>query len=269
MIYVEWLRARHRFAVVGGGLAVLIATLIAIVYFGHYSVSPHGGGGVSIGTDAQSPLLRDHLRMILRDVGVPFGAFLVLGACVSLLFTTTLYTSLHAQRSSLDFAFTKPLSRMRLAATFFGVDLGAVAVFYVVAVVLILLPFVVLGLTNRIVADPDSPRVVALGLGICVLLYGLMQLATAWLRRGGATVVIGAMWFTFILVASISHAPITNVEWILRLLRPLDPIDYIGYLTYSSAGAHPTNLVLPILLAWGFGLVACVLAAVTWQRLEV
>ena len=271
MIYVEWLRARQRLAIVGGVLLALVLLAIATVYFGHIKSGAGHDFSISSGGYASGhpyPLMRDELHLLMRDTAIPAGAFLVLGAFVACFFTTTLYTSLHAQRSSLDLAFTKPLARIRLAATFFGIDFAAIVACYAVATILFLLPFAVFGLLDHVVPDAEALLDLILGLGICVLLYGLMQLATAWLRGGGAIAIIGALWVTFIVVASVGHVRITNIEAILRVLRPLDPIRYFGLLTYSS-GAHPQNLGPPTLLAWSLGLAACALAAFTWQRIEV
>ena len=272
MIYVEFLRARHRLAIVGGLLLAFVVMVIAIVYFGHVHAGPSGDFNIGFHGDASQdhdPLARDALHRMFRDTPLPLGAFFVVGAFVACLFTTTLYTSLHAQRSSLDLAFTKPLARFRLAAAFFAIDFAAIAACYAIAIGLFLLLSVLFGLADRVVPDDGATLVLCLGFGICVLLYGLVQLATAWLRSGGAIAIIGTLWVAFIVVASINHARITNVEAILRVLRPLDPIRYFGLLTYSSSGAHPPDLGPPTLLAWVLGLAACALAAFTWQRIEV
>ena len=272
MIYVEWLRARHRLAIALGVLLAVVLVVITVVYFGHLHAGPNGDFNIGFrdgASGARDPLARDRIHEILSDMALPLGAFFVVGAFVAALFTTTLYTSLHAQRSSLDLAFTKPLARMRLAATFFGIDFAAIVACYAAAVFLLLLPFAVFGLLGDVVPEADAVPALILGLGICVLLYGLMQLATAWLRGGGAIAIIGSLWVAFIVVASIDHARITNIEAILWVLRPLDPIRYFGLLSYSSAGVHPHDLFSATLLAWGFGLAACALAAFTWQRIEV
>ncbi len=273
MIYVEWLRARKRLAIFAAALALIVIVLVAIGYFGHVAhVSTNGdvSVGVTVGSgDGHAPLLRDMVHQALQKVAAPLGAFFVIAAFATTLFTTLLYTSLHAQRTSLDLAFTKPLSRLRLASTFFAIDFGAIVACYAIAVLLALLPMAAFGALDRIVGDPSDPLVIALGLGICVLLYGLMQLATAWLRGGGAIAIISAMWITFIAVVSFEHVHVTNIDAVLRVLRKLDPLYYFGLLTYSDSGAHPVHLGPSALLVWILGCVACALAAYAWQRVEL
>lgn len=274
MIYVEWLRARKRLALFTGVLALFVILAGAVGYFGHVTHVKSGGDvsvGVAVGSGdvagRHAERVRDMIHYAIQSSVIPLGAIFALGAFVAVLFTTLLYTSLHAQRGSLDLVFTKPTSRWRLASAFFAIDFLAIVACYAATALLALLWLAAFGGLNRFVFDAEAPLVLLLGLGTSVLLYGLMQLVTASLR-GAAAGIITAMWIVFIVVAS-THTHVTNVDAFVNVLRRVDPLYYFSLISYSSTEMHPEHLGGPTVLLWVLGCSACALAAFTWQRVEL
>ncbi len=278
MIYVEWLRARKRLMIFSIVLAVLAIFVILLGQFGHVvgrldaAGNPHGSVGWTVGwstqTGAQTMPGRTFLHNELQRATLPLDAFLAFATLIAFIFCIGVYTSLHAQKDSLHLAFTKPLSRTRLALGFFAVDLASIAAIYVVAAILALLPIAVFGGLNRVIAP--HPFVIV-GLGGILLLYGWMQASTAWLRRG-AGAVIAALWIAFGFVPSLTRTPFPQLNAPAGALWLLDPLRYLGV----NASGNPSTwspdagtFGPAIALAWGLGVVACAIAVVIWNRVEV
>src|SRR5208283_4336849 len=104
---------------------------------------------------------------------------------------------LNRERDSLDFTLTRPVSRERIALSYFAVDLAAiVAAFAFAFAVICLLPLAAAGLLGRITADPNAWWILALGLGMSFMWYGIVQAVTARLRGGGGWIA-GGSWAFF------------------------------------------------------------------------
>lgn len=282
MIYVEWLRARKRLAIFAIVLVVLVFGLgVLPIELGRFHSSPNGGFSLGWTSDMTSNDMpaRTFIHDALQRMTIPLDSFLMTAAVIAFVFTISLYTSLYAQRESLHVAFTKPLSRTRLALNFFAVDLGSIAAMYAFVVVLGLLAIAVFGGLNRIVA-PHPAAIVPLG-GI-LLLYGLMQASTAWLRRGAGGIA-AALWVAFFVVPSLMNTPIAQVNAVMRALWHLDPTRYLamdtnhGVYTSGSNVAYGNQMMWGLdgtygataLLAFSLGIAACAIAIISWNRVEV
>ncbi len=275
MIYVEWLRARKRLAIYAIVLVAAVVLAILSVQFGHFHESHNGrhhstywtlGWASSAASGDRSS--RDVLHDYLRSTTIGFDSLLMAGNIVAFLFCIGLCTSLQHQYESLHLAFTKPLSRTRLALTFFAVDFATIAAVFVLVVVLGLLFIAVFGGLDRIIAPHPG---VIVGLGAIVLLYGLMQAATSGLR-GGRRGIVTALWVSFVVVLAIRNTPFPQINAVANALSWLDPIRYLGTDTSHGIYLSPTGIGgygLEALAAWGFGIVACALAIFAWNRVEV
>jgi hypothetical protein len=285
VIYVEWLRARKRLAIFAGVLALLVLLGILLVEFGytHSDVAAHGRHQnfyLSIGSERSSGDVsaRVAVHEELQRSRLPLDPFLLAASGIAFIFTIGLYTSLHAQRESLHLAWTKPLSRARLALAFFTVDLASIAALYAFVVILALLAAAVFGGLNRIVA-PNAAAIVPLA-GV-LLLYGLMQMATAWLR-GACGGMVAALWIAFFVVPSLILTPIPQLNSIARGVLPLIPMQYFSM--HESNGVYtwgphvaadvqtwglPNTYGSMLLLGFSLGIAACALATVNWNRVEV
>lgn len=281
MIYVEWLRARKRLAIFA---LVLVALLLLFVLPLEFGTAHFGSHSFSVGWSSEkSPNdrpARVYVHDFLQGSTIPFDSFLMAASLVAFIFTISLYTSFYAQRESLHVAFTKPLSRTRLALEFFVVDLASIVAVYALVVVLGLIGIAIFGGLNRIIA-PSPGAVVPLA-GI-LLLYGWMQASTAGLRRGAGGVV-AALWVAFIVVPSLMNTGIAQLNAVMRGLWPLDPLRYVGTNSHhgvytwgsNSAAVQATPAMWvagsyewTVLLGFGLGIAACAIAVFNWNRVEV
>ncbi len=276
MIYVEWLRARKRLIIFAAVLAALDLLLILVIEsarcYANTDAAGHVHGCRTIGWwgsgVSRSIPMAAFLHDQLRSTTIPFDAFLAFATLIGFIFSIGVYTSLHAQAQSLHLAFTKPLSRTRLALEFFAVDLASIAAMYVFATVLGLIPFAVVGSLDRVV--PPSLGVIV-WLGGILLLYGWMQAATAWQHRGPGGMV-ATLWITFAFLPSLTQTPFSQVNAVAGALWLLDPLRYLGVNTSGSVttwGPIATAYGPAAVLAWGLGITACVIAVINWNRVEV
>ncbi|MBC5798641.1 MAG: hypothetical protein GIX03_16460 [Candidatus Eremiobacteraeota bacterium] len=276
MIYVEWLRARKRLAIFAAVLAALDLLVIVLLQSGHCYAKIDAAGvmhgcraiGWASGSDTSHSIpLAVFVHDQLRGTTTPLDAFLGFGTLIAFIFSIGVYTSLHAQAQSLHLAFTKPLSRTRLALKFFAVDLASIGAMYLIATVLALIPFAVVGSLGRIV--PPTPTVIV-ALGGILLLYGWMQASTAW-TQGGPGGIVAALWIAFVIVPSLTQTPLPQLNAAAGVLWLLDPLRYLG--VNNSRWAFTWTPALAtfgvVALAWGLGIAACAIAVINWNRVEV
>lgn len=125
MSYVEFLRVRRAFYI----YAAIVATIVLIIVVSIHAARFHGSGGsvhISIGTgtdvrgDTHAP------GGSRNDIGaIPLGLLLGLAGYFSAAFGTVLASSLNRENER-GFAFTKPVSRARLALSYMAVDVAAI-----------------------------------------------------------------------------------------------------------------------------------------------
>jgi hypothetical protein len=276
MVYVEWLRAKRRLTVFMLVAIGFTALLVLPALFGHTYVNTHGGTSVGImssgsGTPVGSG--SQGLQQLTAHVKIPFSALLGVAALLTYIFSTQLGSSLNAQHASLNLTFTKPASRVRMALSFFAVDLAAIVLCYGLCLIVVcILPFVVLGLLGRVYADPLIVPAVFISIGAPFMYYGILQTATAW-SRGGTGPIIGLSWPLFVLCAIPGTPPFgAIINALVELVRNLDPLIYLGavmmHVSPNLAAPLP-SLSGTIAVAWLIGLVGCALATLEWRRLEV
>jgi hypothetical protein len=274
MVYVEWLRVRRRLMWFAAIAIVLLAINLLPIVFGHVTSNGHGdfsvgvsNGGTQVGTGIEG---LQHLAARWR---APLSYLLGTASLLTLIFTSSLGASLNAQREMLNLAFTKPVSRERLALTFFGVDFAAIVACYAFSFFVICLgPFAVLGLVGHIDVDPYVLPVLLAGIGVPIMYYGILQCATAWIR-GGAGLALGLSWPVFLIAAIPGSPPFGSIfNAMLDVVRFFDPIVYLRNALYYVALPMDTTAAMfgPLLLTvWAIGLVGCACAIVEWRRLEV
>jgi len=287
MIYVEWLRARKRLAIFAIVLAALVVLGLLFVEFGyvHSDATVHGHNHyfyLSVGSE-KSPTdqsARIAVHDMLQRSTLPMDSLLMTASFVAFIFAISLYTSFYAQRDSLHVAFTKPVSRTRLALEFLAVDLASIAAIYAFVVVLVLIWIAVFGGLNRVVAPSPGPVVPLAGI---LLLYGWMQASTAWLRRGAGGIIAG-LWVAFFAVPSLMNTGIAQLDAAMRGLWPLDPLRYLGTNSHHGVYTWGSNAAAAqgapgmwmagsyestVLIGFSLGIAACAIAIVNWNRVEV
>ncbi len=271
MAYVEWLRVRHRLIAFTIVFAILAALIVSPVLFGHVYASGHNELRAGIGTPAPAPSARDALRQQLAHTQIPLGALFGVAAVLCLIFTTTLGTSLNAQHDALNLAFTRPLSRERLALVYFGIDAAAiVACFALASFIVGFLPLALLGILDRVYPDRFAPLMAAFGIATSLMFYGLLQGATAW-SRGSTALTVGLAWPVFALAAIPGTPPLGPlVNGLLTVIRFLDPLVYLrngGYLAFVATDWGGFAATFATVLAIAFA--GCALAVLEWRRLKV
>jgi hypothetical protein len=186
---------------------------------------------------------------------------------------------LNRERDGLDFTLTRPVSRERIALEYFAVDLaGIFAAFAFAFIVMCLVPLATAGLLGRITSTPQAWAILALGLGMSFMWYGIIQAATAAMRGGGGWVA-GGSWAFFgvlLLLPGVTYfGPVFHYGVVA--LNLVNPIAYFSSLTIHAkdAAASSSSLlaglgVLPrAAITWLIGLAACAIAIASWKRIEV
>lgn len=235
----------------------------------HTIRSTQGGGTINISTDEP----------------VSVRVLFLIAACVALVVGTILSGPLAKENGNhLEIAWTKPVSRERLAIGSFLVDVvGMIAamvmtfVFLIVTTALFQLP--------RLAIDSQTWPVLALVILMPVAWYALLTALSASLKRGlGA--VLGLTWLAALILPGLTLG-LSQVEnplfhfigLVLSYLTVLDPVVYL-HLSSSSSPADVTPaygymsgvLSSPPLARAGICLALAVfysaLSLVQWRRLE-
>ena len=261
MAYVEFLRVRHALIV----YAAIVLTLAA-AFVVSFDLTFAG----RTGSDA------------LRNVHVPLGLLLGIAGYASVAFATVLAASLNADRGG--FAFTKPVSRARWAASYMLVDVAAILAAYTVALAgAVLLPLMTIGLIAHVYVDPHAAGIGLLGFGIALMWYGLLQAATvAYPGSGGR--IVGLSWGAFFMLVTLPGATFLGPAFhaVVTALNVVNPVAYFSSLTSGANDSNSTRASYAVarsVFAWStearaattlaIGLAACALAAALARRVEV
>jgi hypothetical protein len=282
MAYVEFLRARRAFYI----FAIVVAALVGFALLSLFT--SHGGsrGGNSFrlgfgyaiifhkGADGR---ITETPVSDIPDVAIPLGVLFGIAAYCAAIFATILSTSLNRERDGLDFPLTRPVSRERIALSYFGVDLLAIAaVFTFTLIVLCLVPLATAGLLGRITVTPQSWWILVLGLGVSFMWYGLVQAVTARLRVGGGWIA-GGSWALFSVLLLLPGAtflgPIVHFAVVvLNFINPLAYFHSVGIGDDRDVTIHSLyglGLAARSGIVWAIGVVACTIALQSWKRIEV
>jgi hypothetical protein len=290
MSLIEALRNRRIliiFAIVFG--CIVIFNAIAIGWGVHHAVitqravdashpSPANESGATIhisvapGPDSKDD---DFAALAGKDFGIPVGLLFGIASFVALAFATIVGTSLNKENTLGGFAFTKPLSRERLALTYFAVDAVSIVAAFALAVVLGLVALVILGILGRLYVDRTALSIAALGLGVSVMWYGMLQALTAGMRfRAGMFIGIG--WGLFSILAAL-HGVVElgpTFHAVVATLNYLNPLAYYTSLSMSGSDVTTSSLLglsepLRLLIPYSIGIIGCAIAIAGWKRVEV
>jgi len=209
---------------------------------------------------------------------VPLSILLLVGFC-AIIFGTAVSTSLNRENDGVEMVWTKPIARDRLAMRYIALDLAAIAVAFVVALVLAVLVFASFGMLGAIRADEGWFSTALLIFGVAFMWYGILQALTSW-QTGRGAIVIGLSWATFAIVlpaflALTAHIP--GLHEIAVALNFLNPLSYLStnngtiHIGLSTGGSSliPHDTWLRVAITWAFGLLGSVAAIAGWKRLEV
>lgn len=280
MAYVEFLRARKAFYFYAGIIAAMIGFLLVSLF------ASHGGSGSDFRLQFGSAIVIQkgadgRLHQVALDkmagLNVPLGALFGLAAYCAAVFATVLSTSLNRERDGLDFPFTRPVSRERMALSYFAVDLAAILVAFAFAfIVMCLVPLATAGLLGRVTSTPQAWWILALGLGMSFMWYGIIQAITARMRGGGGWIA-GGSWALFGVLLVLPGAqwlgPI--VHGAVIALNYVNPLAYFNSIHENAAHEIMAGSTLGLGIAaraglvWIIGIAACAVAVTSWKRIEV
>jgi hypothetical protein len=287
MGYVEYLRARHAFTVFAIVLTACIAfTDFSILYGIHNAHVEHSSANrdttytisVAPGSKAHGKAADDEdsvpISLADKDFTVPIGMLFGVAAYLAMVLATILGTSLNKENSRGGFAFTKPISRERLALTFIGIDLAAIVAAFSFTVLLGLASLEVLGIFGKLALEPGAAAVAAVGLGAAVMWYGLLQAATS-MRVAGGGLFVGLSWVLFFIML-----PFYAITFLGPIFHGLIvAIDFFNPLAYFALVSHDdivTTISLLgfspgtcIAITWSLATAACIAAIYGWKRVEV
>ena len=285
MSYVELLRARNIFRIFGSVLTAIVVFAVASILFGtHFGTSVHhhvvtntnghafhinqeGSSALEVSGGSDDSLMR-----------VPLEYLFGIAAYAAIIFATILGPSLNKENDGYGYAFTKPVSRERLALEYFGVDLAAIVAVFAYTLGLLLLAIWCLGFffKGQVTFDAGAALgISASGLGAAFMWYGLLQALTSWNHaRGG--LVIGLSWVYVTVLAPIATALDFGPGFhaVALAMNYINPLAYYASITEKGHEAVVESLLgfstgADIALTWSIGIVACAVAAYGWKRLEV
>lgn len=215
------------------------------------------------------------------DMNAQVGIGEVFGiACIIALITATMLGGALAKEneSHLEIAWTKPVSRDRLALATLAVDIAAIVASQLVTVALILLVMLMF-VTPHLFANAMTPVFILLALMGPIAWYACLTAFSASLKRG-LGLVVGLGWLAAIVVPAVatgsansSVSVIQAIHAVFQAAAFIDPISYLSFhgslsnngLTFRTAiGSIELSAFALVLLT-----VAYVAAAVLqWRRVE-
>jgi hypothetical protein len=211
-------------------------------------------------------------------VGILFGV-----ASVFALITATMLGGVLAKENDghLELAWTKPVSRERLAVATIGTDIAAIVVSQLAAVVTLLI-MCAMFVPPRFYANSMTPLFVTLALLGPIAWYSCLTAFSASLKRG-LGLVCGLGWLAALFIPGLSQATARSqsdlgrsIHLVFQSLSYIDPIAYISFrgafTSSSSSGiAFQTaigSLGFSALMLAVLTIVYLTLAVLQWRRVE-
>lgn len=274
MAYVEFLRVRRALVIFAIAIASIELVNLLVHQFGSVVTTKTGAHvGIEIGSgEAGMTPVRD----IVAHLTIPLELVFGIAGYAAAFFATIFASSLNKENGYAHFAFTKPISRTRLALEHIGIDaIGILGAFFIVCAA-IFVSFAVDGYLAHIDVNVRAFEVAVLLLGVGFMWYGILQAVTASYRgKGGAFV--GWSWLVFGVLIGVRDQPFLGPIFgpIVRMLDFFNPFSYAPTISDDHRGAATVStltggpLEAQIALAWGIAIVACAIAVVAWKRVEV
>ena len=213
-----------------------------------------------------------------QNANIGIGILFAITAIIGLVTATCLAGALAKENDGhLELAWSKPVSRDRLAFASIGVDIAAVIASQIAALLIFLL-IIVMFVRPHFYANGLTPAVIGCALFGPIAWYACLTAFSASLSRG-LGMVIGLGWLAAIIIPGISgateYAARFGAVWatihaIFLGLAYIDPIAYMSFSTHNGlqfrtfAGSIQTSALALFLLAIGY----IVLAVAQWRRVE-
>jgi hypothetical protein len=247
MAYVEFLRARRSLTWIVG---ILVALTLLILYFGNTS---------GIHVDGQSP--------VFPGMPVPLGKLAVIAMFFGAIYASSAGTSLNQENLTRDLSWTKPIPRTVLALQIVLIDVAAIAIVYVLALFAVIA--VLLRMQMVPVFDPSFVPEAALGLGVSVMWYALIQVLTFGFAPG-ARAIAGILWPVAFVALGLAHVP-GPLGTIARTIDIFNPLSYASGMSQES-GRQSSIAAIPLearlICTWMFSVIFCAIAIAFWPKKE-
>ena len=247
MWYIEYVRARRALTVYG----IIVAAIVAIALLVRFNVNVSLQSG---------------------PVHTPINILTIACGFIIAILGTVLATSLSSHvNGHLEIAWTKPIPRDRLIAQTFAIDIGALAVAYVVTLVVAISINAVFG--SHLDYTTSQLGHVAAELLFPIALYAMVQGVTSAVgRRAG--MLAGLAWPVMLLAGGVIPAPVP--PFVHQAIVAINYFNPLALLSTNMHLGHNYNMLgletwSPIALGDAVLIVALgfVLALVQWRRLEV
>jgi hypothetical protein len=210
---------------------------------------------------------------------LPVGILFAIASVIALVTATMLGGVLAKENDGhLEIAWTKPVSRERLALASIATDIVTIVVSQLFAVAVILI-ICVMFVWPRFYANSQTPTVLMLALVGPIAWYLCLTAFSASLKRG-LGMVCGLGWLAALIIPSVSTATQNSssdlgrtIHVIFQSLSYIDPIAYLslhGNFSNSGIAFHTAigGLGLSALLLTLLALVYLALAVLQWRRVE-
>jgi hypothetical protein len=216
--------------------------------------------------------------------GVPedFNYYFLFATLVAMIVATILGAPFARENDGhLELALIKPIARINLALLTIGTDFAGIVAAFVMTVIFLIVGHTIFEAPNYTYGPTDTV-VIAIGLLGAFSWYGLLNAATASMKRAYGTV-LGIAWPIALGIGGIAHAELGDsplaalVHTIGSALAWLFPTSYLHFSLVSGVGgseahrralaasmAPQTDLVILAILALAYG----ALAVYQWQRVE-
>ncbi len=221
-----------------------------------------------------------HIRVV-RDMSANIGIGILFAiSCIIGLVTATMLGGVLAKENDghLELAWTKPVSRERLAIASIAVDMVTIVVSQLAMFALTLI-VVLMFVRPHLYANALTPWVIGLAVLAPLAWYACLTAFSASLKRG-LGLVCGLGWLAALMIPSVAGATATSSSDIGRtihsIFQPLAYIDPIAYISFhgsmESAGLQMHTVVGSIefstLMLLLLTVVYAALAVLQWRRVE-
>jgi len=237
-------------------------------------------GDSNISEDRKSGMTRIVVTQDMNGANIPVGILFAIASVIALITATMLGGVLAKENDGhLELAWTKPVSRERLALASIGTDIVTIVVSQVFACAVILI-ICAMFVWPKFYTNSMTPSVVALALLGPIAWYACLTAFSASLKRG-LGMVCGLGWLAALLIPSVAQASARSqsdigrsIHTVFQTLAYIDPIAYMSFrVAFSSTsgiafqtaiGTLDFSAAMLAILAIAY----VALAVLQWRRVE-
>jgi ABC-type transport system involved in multi-copper enzyme maturation permease subunit len=262
MYYAELLRARRALIWYGGIFLACVAIGLVLAF-------KDGPPRIQMSHDA-NPM-------------IPIGALLVGCSFGPIVLAGFMAVGLDAEFKTAAIAWTRPVSRLAIAAAYVAVDVATLIVAWLFTGAVVVIGIAALGLARYLTFRDasDLTSFLPLVLGCALMWYGLVLLASMFVPgRGNA--IVGGSWAYALFVPGLAAIPFPPLlHKVMVALSYLDPLVYLS--VHDAAGGTRSAVVqtgnngaliggsasLHTLITWAVAVVAVAVGTRIWAVREV